>query len=156
VARSLPRFRKQGDRTIMQHEVTRGIEPHPEFQTFSDERLEIHQTFIDQKIAWSNEDGEDFVKHWYECEMSLLQAERARRNGHSNSLLSPKGAIWKAKHFNPVSASELLNRQTPIIPYLLAGYIARGILALLIAYMKTGKSTLVYRMVVCIAKGINF
>jgi hypothetical protein len=86
-----------------QADVIRGIEPHPEFGEFSDERLELHQTIIDQKIAWAKQDGDDFAVHWYECEMSLLQAARAKRNGAQNSLLSPKGDIGKAKHFNPMS-----------------------------------------------------
>jgi hypothetical protein len=80
----------------------------------------------------------------------------ATPNGGSNSLLSYKGDIGKAKHFNPLSASELLHREVLSIPYVLDGYIPKGVLALLIAYMKTGKSTLVYRVVVCIAQGINF
>ena len=45
---------------------------------------------------------------------------------------------------------------TAIIPYLLFGFIAKGTLNLLIAYMKTGKSTLVYRLIICIAQGLDF
>ena len=70
--------------TPKEPELQRGIERHPEFETFSDERLELHQTLIDQKIAWAKEDGDDSAIHWYEIEMSLLQAERARRNGVSS------------------------------------------------------------------------
>ena len=86
----------------------------------------------------------------------MLQAERGRRQGGQNALLVPKGDIGKAKHFNPVSAAELLSRVTAVIPYLLFGFIAKGTLNLLIAYMKTGKSTLVYRLIICIAQGLDF
>jgi hypothetical protein len=47
--------------------------------------LELRQGLIDQKIAWAKEDCDDFAVNWYEVEMALLQAERARRNGGSNS-----------------------------------------------------------------------
>src|SRR5215475_2425155 len=64
-----------------QGESMRGIKPHPEFETFSDERLELHQTLIDQSIAWAKEDHDDFAVSWYEIEMAMLQKERAKRNG---------------------------------------------------------------------------
>jgi AAA domain len=67
-----------------QAKVIRGIEPHPEFATFSDSYLELRQGLIDQKIAWAKEDGDDFAINWYEIEMALLHAERARRNGGPN------------------------------------------------------------------------
>jgi len=86
---------------------------------------------------------------------SELMSALAELN-RENSLLSPKGDIGKATHFEPISAAELLNRQTITIPYILDGYLPKGVLALLIAYMKTGKSTLVYRLIVCIAQGIEF
>jgi hypothetical protein len=72
-----------------QGEVVRGIEPHPDFTTYSDSRLELRQGLIDQKIAWAKEDRDDFAISWYEIEMSLLQAERARRDGGSQFVSSP-------------------------------------------------------------------
>lgn len=87
---------------------------------------------------------------------AAVEAELAQLPEGQNSLLSPKSDIGKATNFKPLSAKELLNLQATSIPYILFGYLAKGILALLIAYMKTGKSTLVYRMIVCIAQGIPF
>jgi hypothetical protein len=62
----------------MKEDVIRGIEPHPDFTIYSDPHLELRQGFIDQKIAWAKEDCDDFAINWYEIEMSLLQAERAK------------------------------------------------------------------------------
>jgi hypothetical protein len=115
---------------------------------------------IEDYIKWAVEEGDGVKATYYRQQMCLLQAERKARGkpaeGGPNALLSPKGDTGKATHFNPLSASELLNHETVSIPYILEGYIPKGILALLIAYMKTGKSTLVYRMMVCIAQGIPF
>ena len=83
-----------------QGEVIRGIEPHPEFSTYSDPNLELRQGLIDQKIAWAKEDCDDFAVNWYEVEMALLHAERARRNGGKNSSNSsplPAKLILKAE-----------------------------------------------------------
>ena len=131
--------------------------PHPEYENWTREQIRQDVERIEDDLRFATEhDAEPVFVAWLETEMDLALGELARRNGSSNSLLSPKGDIGKAKHFNPLSASELLNRETPAIPYILNGYIPKGTLALLIAYMKTGKSTLVYRMIVCIAKGISF
>jgi hypothetical protein len=71
--------------TPKEPEPQRGIEPHPEFRECSDAYLVHRQGLIDQKIAWAREDGDKDAISWYECEMALLQAEKARRNGGSNS-----------------------------------------------------------------------
>jgi KaiC/GvpD/RAD55 family RecA-like ATPase len=141
------------DETEAPHAVWR---EHPDFSTFSDKRLKLHQNLIDEDIRWAEKVGDSVRGTYYEQEMRMLQAERGRRHGASDSLLSPKGDIGKAKHFNPLSASELLNREASVIPYLLQGYLVKGTLNLLIAYMKTGKSTLVYRLIVSIAQGLDF
>src|SRR5262245_59003367 len=57
------------------------IEPHPEFSEYSDARLEQYQAILEEKLRWAKEDGDVMEISWYESEMSLLQAERARRNG---------------------------------------------------------------------------
>jgi hypothetical protein len=84
----------------MQEETSRGIEPHPDFTTYSDSHLELRQGLIDQKIAWAKEDGDDFGISWYEIEMQLLQAERARRNGVNshNSLNSQSLQVFPTIH----------------------------------------------------------
>jgi DnaB-like helicase N terminal domain/AAA domain len=88
------------------------------------------------------------------CEVTSKLPELSEEQ--QNSLFSPKREIGKAKHFEPLSAKELLNQQTEAIPYVLDAYIPKEVLALLVAYMKTGKSTLVYRLIVCVAQGIEF
>jgi hypothetical protein len=128
----------------------------PDFSTYSDEHLTRQQNLIDENIRWAEEGGDSLLATYYGQQMRALQAERGRRNGTSDSLFSPKGEVGKATLFKPLSASELLAREMPNIPYVLFGYIAKGILALLVAYMKTGKSTLVYRLIVCIAQGLDF
>jgi hypothetical protein len=133
-----------------------GWREHPDFSTFSDARLDQYQKLIDENIRWAKEAGDPVLETHNEQEMRMLQAERGRRQGGKNALLVPKGDIGKAKYFNPVSAAELLTRVTAVIPYLLFGFIAKGTLNLLIAYMKTGKSTLVYRLIICIAQGLDF
>ena len=133
-----------------------GWREHPDFSTYSDARLDQAQRLIDENIRWAKQAGDPTLETYNEQEMRMLQAERGRRQGGQNALLVPKGDIGKAKHFNPVSAAELLSRVTAVIPYLLFGFIAKGTLNLLIAYMKTGKSTLVYRLIICIAQGLDF
>lgn len=143
---------------IPAEEQTRHVEwrERPDFSTFSDKRLELHQELIEEDIRWAEKAGDSLRAIYFEQEMRMLQAERGRRRGGQNALLVPKGDIGKAKHFNPVTAAELLSRETSVIPYLLFGFIAKGTLNLLIAYMKTGKSTLVYRLIVSIAQGLDF
>lgn len=130
-----------------------GWQPMPDFTCMSDARLALQENLLDENIRWSEEGGDPLQATYYRLQMRALQAERKRR---SNSLLSPKGDVGKATNFKPLSAPELLSQQALAIPYILDGYIPKGVLALLIAYMKTGKSTLVYRLIVSVAQGISF
>src|SRR5262245_53937750 len=57
------------------------IAPHPVFEEMSDKRLQLTESLIEVKIDQAKQNEDQSVVSWYECEMSLLQAERARRNG---------------------------------------------------------------------------
>ena len=61
------------------------FEPYPNFEEFSDARLDLEQKLVEEKITWADTDGDGLLKSYYENEMRLLQAERARRNGGTNS-----------------------------------------------------------------------
>ena len=95
-----------------------GWREHPDFSTYSDQRLDLAQKLIDENIRWANAAGDPLLATYHEQEMRMVQAERGRRHGGQNSFPSPKGDIGKAKHFRPVSAAELLTRQIAAIPYL--------------------------------------
>lgn len=64
-----------------------GWREHPDFSTFSDQRLQLSQELIDENIDWAKKSGDPVLETYYEQEMRLLQAERGRRsrNGHNGN-----------------------------------------------------------------------
>jgi len=60
---------------------------HPEFTTYSDQRLNLAQALIDEDIRAAREQGDELEAIYYEQRMRMLQAERKRRNGAPNSFL---------------------------------------------------------------------
>ena len=69
---------------------------------------------------------------------------------------SPKGELGNETNFNPVPAGELISREPEQIPWLWEPYIPTGILFLLVAYMKVGKSMFAYALASAIAQGKPF
>ena len=95
--------------------------------------------------------------------MALEKVRRAyerypARGGNSlpDSFLPPKEGVGKETNFNPQSAADLLSRQPEEIPWIWKTLIAKGVLFLLVAFMKIGKSTFSYKLAVAIAQGIPF
>jgi len=62
-----------------------GWREHPDFSTFSDLRLDLHQKLIDEDIRWAEKAGDPTRAAYYEQEMRMLQTERGRRNGNGHS-----------------------------------------------------------------------
>lgn len=56
--------------------------PHPDYSTFTNAQLEGEQEEVAEKIRLAKEYSDDLtLVSWFETEMNLLQAERARRSG---------------------------------------------------------------------------
>ena len=73
-----------------------------------------------------------------------------------NAFLSPKGGNGKETNFAPLSAYELLNQPPEEVQWNWESYLPKGGLGLLTAYMKVGKSTFLYPLLVAIAQGRPF
>lgn len=73
-----------------------------------------------------------------------------------NSIPPPKGGVGKETNFCPVSAAELLSGEPEPIPWVWEPFLPEGGLALLVAFMKVGKSTFVYALAVAVAQGQPF
>lgn len=73
-----------------------------------------------------------------------------------NSILSPKIRGQKETNFAPVGAAKLLSHVEQELRWIWDKWIATGILFLIIAFMKVGKSELIYRAAVKIAQGRPF
>jgi AAA domain-containing protein len=74
----------------------------------------------------------------------------------NNSFLPPKGAIGKGTNFRPLSAAELLAREPQPLVWVWEPFLPEGTLNLLVAFMKVGKSTLVYALALAVAQGQAF
>jgi hypothetical protein len=61
-----------------------GWREHPDFSTFSDERLDLAQKLLDEEIAWAEKAGNPILATYKEQEMRMLQAECSRRSGNGN------------------------------------------------------------------------
>jgi hypothetical protein len=74
------------------------------------------------------------------------------------SLLFPplKGPLGKEKIFQPRTAEEILASEAGPIPWVWDPFLPRGTLALLVAFMKVGKSTFIYALALAVARGISF
>src|SRR5215468_8667787 len=62
-----------------------GWREHPDFQSLSDAELIAEEAIINDRIKWAVEDKDEERWGWYKVEMGLLNIERAKRNGGSNS-----------------------------------------------------------------------
>ena len=138
-----------------QADVIRGIEPHPEFNTFSDERLKLHEALIDQKILWAKEDHDDMAIHWYEIEMAMLQADRARRNGGSNSFPHLGDKTVRNK-FQAQTWGEFIEAVPDAEEFSIEGIMPAQGLGVLGGRGKEAKSTLIIHAARAIADGCTF
>jgi putative DNA primase/helicase len=59
--------------------------PHPEFSEYSDERLNSAQEELEKEIRAAEKSGDALLVAWFSIEMQMLNAERAKRNGHAIS-----------------------------------------------------------------------
>jgi len=64
--------------------------------------------------------------------------------------------IGKETNFNPQSAAYILARKQQPLTWVWERYIAEGDLFVFVAYMKVGKSTLIYPLTIAVARGIPF
>jgi hypothetical protein len=68
----------------------------------------------------------------------------------------PKGPLGKRKPFRLQTAAEILATEAQPIPWVWDLFLPRGGLALLVAFMKVGKSTFIYALAIAVARGISF
>jgi len=85
-----------------------------------------------------------------------LAAKDAREGGEPNAIRSPKGGERNASNFHPLTAAEILTSTPPELKWLWRSFLPIGTLAILAAYMKVGKSTLVYALALASARGREF
>jgi len=69
---------------------------------------------------------------------------------------SPSSKHGTGTLFKPISAAEILRRKPQPIKWIWDSYIAEGDLFVFAAYMKVGKSTFIYPLVISVARGIPF
>src|SRR5215468_1113793 len=62
-----------------------GWREHPDFPSLSDAELAAEEAIISDRIKWAVEDADNERWGWYRDQLRLLNAEKARRNGGSNS-----------------------------------------------------------------------
>src|SRR5262249_38894958 len=62
----------------------------------------------------------------------------------------------EARNFQPVTAEQLLAERPDPMIWTVEPYLPEGTLALLVAYMKVGKSTFAYHLALAVAKGEPF
>jgi hypothetical protein len=74
----------------------------------------------------------------------------------SFSIPAPKGPLGKRKRFRLMTAAEILATEAQPIPWVWDLFLPRGALALLVAFMKVGKSTFIYALAIAVARGISF
>jgi excisionase family DNA binding protein len=61
-----------------------GWREHPDFSTFSDERLDLAQKLLDEESHGRKKTGNPILATYKEQEMRMLQAERGRRHANGN------------------------------------------------------------------------
>lgn len=67
-----------------------------------------------------------------------------------------KGPLGKRKPFRLMTAAEILATEAQPIPWVWDLFLPRGALALLVAFMKVGKSTFIYALAIAVARGDSF
>ncbi len=73
-----------------------------------------------------------------------------------NSFLSPKGEVGNESNFRPTKAADLVAEGAERIAWVWEPFLPEGGLALLVAFMKLGKSTFAYALAVAVAQGRPF
>ena len=91
-------------------------------------------------------------------ELLRTAAVSIREPPPNSSVLFPplKGPLGKEKIFRPLTAEQILASEAGPIPWVWDPFLPRGTLALLVAFMKVGKSTFIYALALAVARGISF
>src|SRR3984893_9425245 len=74
----------------------------------------------------------------------------------SFSIPALKGPLGKRKRFRLMTAADILATEAQPIPWVWDLFLPRGALALLVAFMKVGKSTFIYALAIAVARGVSF
>lgn len=98
----------------------------------------------------------DLLSEEKKAELLQLGSEKNGEPIASDSFLPSKKGVGKETNFKPLTAADLLSWQPEAIPWIWNTFIPKGSLFLVVAYMKVGKSTLVYKMAVSVAQGTPF
>jgi len=86
----------------------------------------------------------------------MAQADRANFETSANSFHLPKSGIEQGTNFLPVTASDLLAEGPEPIVWVWDGFLPEGGLVAFTAFMKVGKSTLIYPLAVAVSQGREF
>jgi hypothetical protein len=90
------------------------------------------------------------------AELQTIAESMARYEPEFSDSFPLKTQTGSGMNFCPKSAAEILAREPQPIDWVWQSYIAEGDLFLFAAYMKVGKSTFIYPLVIAIAKGLPF
>jgi hypothetical protein len=85
-----------------------------------------------------------------------LVTKDAAKQEEGDSFPPPKGGAGEESNFRPLSARDILGKDLEPIVWVWDSYLPEGVLSVLAAYMKVGKSTLAYALAVAIAQGRPF
>jgi len=85
----------------------------------------------------------------------LTEKEKAKAQTR-HSFPPPKGGDGEGTNFHPVPANDFLREKPEPIVWLWERFIPEGALVVLVAFMKVGKSTFAYLLVLAIARGAPF
>src|SRR5262249_34904341 len=97
---------------------------------------------------------DDVIEHFQSLEQAAQTASKVIRE--PDPFPPPKGPLGKGKLFRPLRAAEILAAESGPIPWIWDPFLPRGALALLVAYMKVGKSTFIYALSIAVARGVSF
>jgi hypothetical protein len=152
---------------------TNGNEQQIDFSQICDQQLLLQEALLIENVRWSEEAGDPLEATHYRKQLAAVLGEEKKRDKRNElpPLLDGFQEIFDDFYdrgekerkkleamFKPnMSAPELLNQEsTEPISYVWDDYLATGILALLCAFMKCGKTTFAYRMGISIAQGREF
>lgn len=106
--------------------------------------------------AFSQADRSDFGARWQTDAHSEGEGSPSASHGPHDSFLPPKGELGEGTNFRPLSAADMLAEEVEPLRWVWEPFLAEGMLALLVAFMKLGKSTLTYALAVAVAQGKPF
>jgi AAA domain len=136
--------------------VDHGWREHPDFLSLSDDELAAEEAIINDRIKWAVEDGDEERWNWYKLEMRLLNAEKARRNGGSQFVSSPKENKPCAINFPLQTWGAFLKTDFAELPYTIEGLAPDSGLVAFHGRGKDGKTTFLIHACRAIASGQPF